>query len=132
MKIFLRISLLLLAVGCVRAEVRQLDQVARPARSPDSVMVFQEKPQQQYTVIATINTRGETLFDSFDDLRRRLVVEAAQIGGDAVILVPESTESNLIFLPTGFLIISETRQLAAEIIVFNRRSRRQEVLLHGS
>ena len=123
MKLALRISLLLFAAGCVRAEVRQLDQVVRPARSPDSILVLEGKPQQPYRVIATIETRGETLFDSFDDLRRRLIVEAAQMGGDAVILRPESTESNVIILPTGFLVTSETRELAAEVIVYNRRSR---------
>ena len=119
-KAALGFALVLLASGCVRAEVRQLDQVARPARSPDSLLVLQEKPQRAYTVIASIETRGEPVFDGFDDLRRRLIVEAAQIGGDAVILRPESTESNLIFLPTGFLVNSDRKELGAEIIVFNR------------
>jgi hypothetical protein len=86
-------------------------------------LVLEERPQQPYRVIATIETRGGTLFDSFDDLRRRLIVEAAQVGGDAVILKPESTESNVIMLPTGFLVTSETRELAAKVIVYSRRSR---------
>ena len=117
MKLVLRASLLLLAVGCVRAEVRQLDQIVRPSRSPDSILVLEEKPQQQYTVIATIETRGETLFDSFDDLRRRLIVEAAQIGGDALILGPEKTPWRFITTPTA-LIRSERKELAAEVIVY--------------
>lgn len=123
MKIAFRISLLFLAVGCIRADVHQMDQVVRPARSAESILVLEEEPQRQYTVIATIETSGKTVFDSFDDLRRRLVAEAAQIGGDALIIGLESTESNLIILPTGFLINSDTKELAARVIVFERRSR---------
>jgi hypothetical protein len=122
MTLALRISVLLLAVGCVRANVRQLDQVVRPARSPDSVTVLLEKPQQPYTVIATIESRGETVFDSFDDLRRRMIVEAAQIGGDALILGPESTKSTFLIIPPA-LIKSDRKELTAEVIVFNRPSR---------
>ncbi len=122
MKLALRISLLLFAVGCVRVDVRQLDQVVRPARSPDSIMVLQERPQQHYKVIATIETRGEGLFDSFDDLRRRLIVKAAEVGGEALIVGPESTEWRFIHHPAA-LIRSERKQLAAEVIVFDRCSR---------
>ncbi len=100
MKLALRISVCLLVVGCVRADVQRLDQVARPTRSPDSVTVFLERPQQAHTVIATIEARGESVFDSFADIRRKMIVDAAQIGGDALILGPESTESTFIILPT--------------------------------
>jgi len=113
-------ALAFLATGCVTAEVLQMDQVVRPERSPNSIVVFREEPQRPYTVIATIDTRGETVFDGSDDLRRRLIIEAAQIGGDAVILSPESTESNLILLPTGFLISSDRKELSGKVIVFSR------------
>jgi hypothetical protein len=123
MKLALRISLCLLVVGCVSAEVRRLDQVVRPIRSPDSVTVFLERPQQPHTVIATIQGKGESVFDSFDDIRRRMIVDAAQIGGDALILGPESTKSTFLILPTA-LIKSDRKELTAEVIVFNRPSRR--------
>jgi hypothetical protein len=110
---------LLLAVGCVRADVRRLDQVVRPARSPDSIAVLLEEPQQPYSVIATIESTGETVFDSFNDLRRKMIAEAAQIGGDALILGPESTKSTFIILPTA-LLKSDRKELTAEVIVFNR------------
>jgi len=122
MTLALRICALLLAVGCVTAKVRQLDQAVRPARSPDSVTVLLEKPQRPYTVIATIESRGETVFDGFDDLRRKMVVEAAQLGGDALILGPESTKSTFIIIPTA-LIKSDRRELTAKVIVFNRGPR---------
>jgi hypothetical protein len=84
-------------------------------------LVLEEKPQQQYTVIATVEARGETLFDSFDGLRRRLIVEAAKLGGDALILGPKSTPWRFIVTPTA-LIKSDRRELAAEVIVFSQPS----------
>jgi hypothetical protein len=123
MKLARRISLCLLLVGCIRADVRRLDQVVRPTQSPDSVTVFLERPQQPHTVIATIKGRGESVFDSFDDIRRRMIVDAAKIGGDALILGPESTKSTFIITPTA-LIKSDRKELTAEVIVFNRPSRR--------
>lgn len=120
MKLALRISLLMLTVGCVRAEVQPLDQVVRPVRSTDSILVFeQDPPQRHYKVIATIEVRGETVFDDFGDLRSRLIEEAAKLGGDAVILGPKETPATFIILPTG-LFRSETREIAAEVIVFER------------
>ena len=115
----LGIVLLLIAAGCVSANVRHLDDVARPARSPDSIVVLLDKPQQHYTVIATIEARGETLFDSFDDLRRKLIAEAALVGGDALIVGPESAEWSFIHHPTA-LIRSDRKRLNAEVIVFRQ------------
>jgi hypothetical protein len=122
MTLALRISVCLLLVGCVRADVQRLDQVVRPTQSPDSVTVLLERPQRPHTVIATIKGRGETVFDSFDDIRRRMIVDAAQIGGDALILGPEATKSTFLILPTA-LIKSDRKELTAEVIVFNRPSR---------
>jgi hypothetical protein len=51
-------------------------------------------------------------------------VEAAQIGGDALILGPESTKSTFLIL-SPFLIKSDRKELTAEVIVFNRPSRRE-------
>jgi hypothetical protein len=76
MKFVLRLSICLLVAGCVSADVERLDQVVRPTRSPDSVTVLLERPQQPYTVIATIEAKGESAFDGFDDLRQKMVVEA--------------------------------------------------------
>ena len=70
-------------------------------------------------VIATVEVRGETPFDGFDDLRRKLIAEAALVGGDALIVGPESTRWRFIHHPTA-LIRSETKELAAQVIVFSR------------
>jgi hypothetical protein len=82
----LAISLGLLAVACVKADVHRLDEAVRPARSPDSVTVLVAEPAWDYTVIAVVESQTDVLFKGFDDLRRRMVAEAAQLGGDALIL----------------------------------------------
>jgi hypothetical protein len=118
MRPWLRVSICLLAVGCISTSVQRLDQAARPARSPDSVTVLIEKPQQPYTVIAVIESKGESVFDSFGDLRKEMVAEAAKLGGEALIVGPESTDTQFIF--TGIVMIrSDTRNLTGEVIVYD-------------
>lgn len=108
-----------LALGCVNMSVQQLSQAVRPARSVDSVSLLLEKPEQPYTVIAVIDANTGTVFDSFDDLREEILAEAAKLGGEAVILGSESTDSEFIF--TGITMIkSDTRKLTGEVIVYER------------
>jgi hypothetical protein len=57
------------------------------------------------------------VFKSFDDLRAEIVDQAAQLGGDAVIVGPESKETEFIILTTG-MIPSEKKKLAGDVIVF--------------
>ena len=81
--------------------------------------VLFERPQQAYTVIAVIRSDGETVFDSFDDLRDEMTAEAAKLGGDALILGPESTVSEFILTGTA-MIESDIKKLRGEVIVFDR------------
>jgi len=117
MRQWLRVSICIFAVGCISTNVQRLDQAARPARSLDSVTVLLEKPQQSYTVIAVIESNSETIFDSFDDLRKEMIAEAAKLGGEALILGPESTDSEFIFTGTA-MIQSDKRNLSGEVIVY--------------
>ena len=116
MRKWLGVSLCFLIVGCINTTVHRLDHAVRPARSPDSVTVFLERPQQSYTVIAVIESNTQTIFDSFDDLRREMIAEAAKLGGEALILGPESTDSEFIFTGTA-MIQSDKRSLIGEVIV---------------
>jgi len=117
MRQWLGVSVCILAVGCINTSVQRLDHAVRPARSPDSVTVLLEKPQQSYTVIAVIESNSETIFDSFDDLRKEMIAEAAKLGGEALILGPESTDSEFIFTGTA-MIQSDKRNLSGEVIVY--------------
>ena len=117
MRKWLGVFFCILVVGCINTTVQRLDPAVRPARSPDSVAVLLEKPQRPYTVIAVIEADAKTVFDSFEDLRKAVVAEAAKLGGEAVILVSESADSEFIFTGNA-MIESEQRTLMGEVIVF--------------
>jgi hypothetical protein len=57
MRQWLRLSICTLAVGCINTNVQHLDDAPRLARSPDSVRVLHEEPQQPYKELA-VRRRG--------------------------------------------------------------------------
>lgn len=109
----------ILAAGCVSANVHRMDEALRPPRPPEAVQVLDETPDQPHTVIAHIESKAKAVFESYGDLRARMIREAAELGGHALILGPESAESQPLILATGFLIMSEEKTLEADVIVFN-------------
>ena len=113
------IAVCILAAACVSTNVERLDDTVRPARAPDSVSLLEERPQRPYTVIAVIESKGKSAFDSFEEMRQELIAEAAALGGDAVILGPEFTESNFLLIGTA-MIQSDTKKQMAEVIVFEK------------
>lgn len=108
-----------LSAACINTNVQRLDDTIRPARSPESIAVLLEKPREPYTVIAVIESRGETVFDSFDDIRNKMIAEAGRLGGEALVLGTQSTDSEFIFTGTA-MIKSETRRMTGVVIVYNR------------
>jgi hypothetical protein len=119
MRPWLALTFCLFAVGCISTNVERLDFAVRPARSPDSVAILLETPERPYTVIAVIESNGKSVFDTFDDLRNEMIGEAAELGGDAVILEPESTISEFILTGTA-MIKSDTKKLSGSVVVFDR------------
>jgi hypothetical protein len=111
------IPLCLAAAACVTAQTLRLDPAVRPAPSAESVLVLEQAPEQPYRVIARVETKAGNVFKGFVDLRLRPIEQAAQLGGDAVIVGPESTTTEFIILTTG-MIPSETKKLTGEVVVF--------------
>lgn len=111
------LSLPVLAAACVTSQMQRLDSEIRAPRAPDSIVAFEEAPQQPYTVIARIESKTDAVFQSFDDLRASILDKAARLGGEAVIFETPSKETEFIMLTTG-MIPSEKKKLAAEVIVF--------------
>jgi len=110
----------LLCVGCVNTSVQRLDDAVRPAHALDAVDVLTEAPERPYTVIAIIESKNGSVFDSFDEMRDAMVAEAAELGGDAVILGPEDTDERFILTGTA-MIKSDERRLMCEVIVYGSR-----------
>lgn len=119
MNLVLRIAVCLFAVGCVSTKVEQLDQVLRLPQPADSVVVYLDQPDQPYTVIAVIDASYEGALKNIDDLRRKMIIEAADLGGEALILGAESRESRVIFVPTP--IFFDRKELRGQVITFDRQ-----------
>ncbi len=113
----LLVSVCVVAAGCVTSRMQRLDPDVRPPRAAESIVVFDDAPNRPYTVIAHIDSQVGNVFQSFDDLRARIVEQAAELGGEAVIVGPESKETTYIILTTG-MFPSETKKLAGDVIVF--------------
>lgn len=120
MKRALLFCVCVLAVGCVSLKVNRLDEVARPPQPAESVAVLSEQPDQPYTVIAVLDSKVDGALRGFDDLRRKMIGEAAQLGGDALILGPEAKKTEVMFVPTP--IFYDEMRLTGEVIVFDRAS----------
>ena len=117
MKRILLPLLVLWASGCVGVDVHRLENQPRPQRQPDAVRVLTEAPQGPYTTIALVEASTGTVFKGFEDLRRKLVEEAARLGGDAVIIGEEDKESGVLFTGTA-QINTEEKKLSGRVIVF--------------
>lgn len=111
------VPLCLLAVACVSTKVNRLDEDVRPPQPPESVAVLLEQPDQPYKVIAVLESSVDGALKGFDDLRREMIAEAAQLGGDALILGPESRKTEVMFVPTP--IFYDKMKLTGEVIAFN-------------
>ena len=116
---FVTVLLGVLAAGCVSASVQHLSQGLRPPCLPEAIEVLEEAPECPYTVIAHVESRSGAIFHSPDDLRRKLVEEAAELGGDALILGSVTTYDEPIFVATG-MVMSQEKRLEADVIVFDR------------
>jgi hypothetical protein len=81
-------------------------------------VVLEEAPDKPYTVIARVESKTDAVFESFDDLRTEIVDQAAELGGEAVIVGPESRETDFIILTTG-MIASEKKKLVGEVVIFD-------------
>jgi hypothetical protein len=109
--------IVLWASGCVGADVHRLDSQLRPQHNADEVEVLTEAPEEPYTTIAEVEASTSTVFKGFEDLRRKVIEEAARLGGDAVIIGEESKQSGVLFTATA-QIHTEEKKLTARVIVF--------------
>jgi len=113
----------LFALGCATSEVLRLDQVTRPARTPEAVQFFLEAPDSAYVAIALIEVSDDGWGLSLETLRQRLASEAARLGGDAVILTRHSEDAATVLMPVGdqfWAVPMEEKGLTGQVIIFQR------------
>jgi hypothetical protein len=107
----------LVVAGCYPTNVLTLDTIPRPATQPDSVRLLGQEPTQPYTVVAMISVGGPN--GGVEGLRRRLMKEAARLGGEAVLL----DSASLTQVGVGGESGGAALQLTGKVIVFNREAR---------
>lgn len=123
MKVLHNVGLLFVALSmcCATADVMRLDNIARSPRDPSQVQVFLDEPEQSYVAIAMIVASDEAWRLSLDDIKNKLIQEAAYLGGDAVIIGRESKDAGTIFMPIGKTFVGmqmEEKKLVGKVIVF--------------
>jgi hypothetical protein len=88
----LPLAVVLGALACTSAGVLRLDPMPRPRTNPDSIQLLGQEPQRPYIVIAIVSARTEVARgvigtgDRVGPARKRLLKEAARLGGDAVLV----------------------------------------------
>jgi hypothetical protein len=117
----------LLASSCASAEVMRLDNVARPSTEPDSIRVLLEEPAEPYTSIAMVVVSDDGWGLSLEKIKRRVVAEAAKLGGEAVIVGHQSGRAGTTFIPVGQTWIAADvpeKKLVGKVIVYTARNDR--------
>jgi hypothetical protein len=115
-----RLATVLGTIGCTNADVFRLDPMLRPQTHPDSVRLIAQEPQLPYTVIALVSVRSDGFLFVEGDARKRLLKEAARLGGDAVLL----DAGSLTRVSTGGESGGSQVQLMGKVIVFDREAAR--------
>jgi len=112
---------LILFLSCAKADVLVLEPTPHPARLPDSVAVFLEEPTRPYRAIALVEVSDQSWGLSLETLAKRMRLEAGKLGGDAVIIGSQSTESGAVIVPIGnmwYAGATKEKKLVGKVIIF--------------
>ena len=96
-------------------------QPRKPTRLSD-IQVFLDEPTRPYKAIAMVQASDQGWGLSLDTLKTKMVEKAAALGGDAVILGQQSSQSaGTYFMPIGNALYGMNlpeKKMAGKIIVF--------------
>jgi len=104
--------------ACTGAEVLRVDSSPRPA-TEGTVPILLDEPTAGYHSIALIEVKGPTL----KLMAKRLTLEAAKLGGDAVLLTRRTAASTSALIPIGSTFVSvegEDSRLLGKVIVYTQ------------
>ena len=109
-------------LGCATADVMRVDDTRRPPTRPSDIKVFVEEPTRPYTTVAVVQASDQGWGLSLEALKQKMVEKAAALGGEAVILGQQSTQSGgTYFIPIGTMLYGTNipeKHLAGKVIVF--------------
>lgn len=120
---FLALLLFALAtVSCTTtSDVKLLDSTARAPTLHSDVAVLVEEPSRPYTAIAMVEVSDQGWGFGLEELKQKILKEAAALGGDAVILGTEASLSGTDFAPIGdtiFGVDDVEKKLIGKVIVY--------------
>lgn len=85
----------LVLVACARPQVLHVDDMApRPERSPESIRLLLDLPQEPYRTIAVIRSSRKNPFRSMEALKAEVRAAAARVGADAVVMGLSTAEGS--------------------------------------
>jgi hypothetical protein len=112
----------LATVGCTTtSDVRHLDSTPRAPTLHSDVAVLVEEPSRPYTAIAMVEASDQGWGLGLEELKQKILKEAAALGGDAVILGTEASLSGTDFVPIGdtsFGVDDVEKKLIGKVIVY--------------
>jgi hypothetical protein len=120
---FLALLLFALAtVGCTTtSDVKLLDSTARAPTLQSDIAVLVEETSRPYTAIAMVEVSDQGWGFGLEELKQKILKEAAALGGDAVILGTEASLSGTDFVPIGdtiFGVDDVEKKLIGKVIVY--------------
>jgi hypothetical protein len=125
MKRLALVALVLAIAGCgATADVMRLDDTARAPTAASKVSVLVSEPARPYSAIAMVEVSDQGWGLSLEELKREMLMQAAALGGDAVIVGIGSSKSGAAFVPIGnmYYAIDQTeKKLTGKVIVYSVR-----------
>jgi hypothetical protein len=125
MKRLALVALVLAIAGCgATADVMRLDDTARAPTAASKVSVLVSEPARPYSAIAMVEVSDQGWGLSLEELKQEMLMQAAALGGDAVIVGITSSKSGAAFVPIGnmYYAIDQTeKKLTGKVIVYSVR-----------
>jgi len=110
-------------LSCTTSDILRLDQIKRSPKQASEIQILLNEPKSAYQGIALVEVSDEGMGASLEQLKNKMVADAAQLGGDAVIIGRESEEEGSSFTPVGKSWVATTynkKKLIGKVIVFQK------------
>jgi hypothetical protein len=125
MKCLALVIVVLAMVGCTTtSDVMRLDDNTRAPTLMSDVAVLVEEPSRPYSVIALVEVSDQGWDLSLEELKQSMLEQAAALGGDAVIIGMNTTQSGTALVPIGnmyFGVDQVEKQLIGKVVVYADR-----------
>lgn len=102
------------------SDVMRTDGISRAPISESLVQVYLDEPEFIYTTIGIVKVSDQGWDRSLEELKQIVVKEAAQLGGDGVVVGIQSQSAGTAFVPIGnmlYAVDSQEKVLVGKVIL---------------